>query len=107
MSSIIIKRQFTLTLTVLMLTTLMVAGSIVSSQSDNIAFAKHKNKQNIGQSNEQKQKAVCLTAGANSPVSASCNNAASASNNNNGGNAAASNGRGHGDSDQGIGQSNK
>jgi hypothetical protein len=105
MSSIITKKQFSLTLIVLVLTTFMVAGSIVSSSSDNIAFAKHKNGQHIGQNNEQKQKAVCLTAGANSPVSGSCNNQAAANNNNNGGNAAS--GSGHGGSDQGIGQNNK
>ena len=43
-------------------------------------------KQNIGQFNEQNQKAVCLTAGANSPISTSCNNAANARNDNNSGN---------------------
>src|SRR6476620_3478900 len=104
MSSIIIKRQLSLTLIVLVLTTVMVAGTIFSASSDTIVFAKkHKNSQKIGQSNEQKQKAVCLTAGANSGVDRSCNNAARAANDNNGGNAAASGGRGHGDSDQGIG----
>src|SRR3954470_3080484 len=107
MSSIIIKRQLSLTLIVLVLTTVMVAGTIFSASSDTIVFAKkHKNNQKIGQSNEQKQKAVCLTAGANSGVDRSCNNAASARNDNNGGNGAASGGRGHGGSDQGIGQSN-
>ncbi len=74
MSSIIIKRQLSLTLIVLVLTTVMVAGTIFSASSDTIVFAKkHKNNQKIGQSNEQKQKAVCLTAGANSPIK-SCNN---------------------------------
>ena len=45
MSSIIIKRQLSLTLIVLMLTTVMVAGTIFSSSSDTIVFAKkHKPK---------------------------------------------------------------
>jgi len=84
----------------------MVAGTIFSASSDTIVFAKkHKNNQKIGQSNEQKQKAVCLTAGANSGINRSCNNAADARNDNNGGNAAASGG--HGDSNQKIGQSNE
>ncbi len=108
MSSIIIKRQLSLTLIILMLTTVMVAGTIFSASSDTIVFAKkHKNHQKIDQCNEQKQKAVCLTAGANSRISESCNNRADARNDNNGGNAAASSGGGHGDSKQSIGQSNK
>ena len=88
MSPIIVKKQSSLTLIVLMLTALMIAGSILSSPSDNVAFAK-KDKQSIEQHNKQKQKAVCLTAGANSPISISCNNSASATNTNNGGNAKA------------------
>jgi uncharacterized membrane-anchored protein len=84
----------------------MVAGTIFSASSDTIVFAKkHKNNQKIGQSNEQKQKAVCLTAGANSPISTSCNNSSVSANSNNGGNAAALGG--HGDSKQSIGQSNE
>jgi ribosomal protein L40E len=109
MSSIIIKRQSSLTLIVLVLTTLMIAGTIFSASSDdnNLVFAK-KHKQSIGQSNKQHQKAVCLSAGANSPISASCNNSALAANANGGGNAAASSGHGsHGGSDQSIGQSNE
>jgi len=107
MSSKIIKKQSSLTLIVLMLTTLMIAGSIFSSSSDNVVFAK-KDKQSIGQFNEQKQKAVCLTAGANSPVSISCNNDARAENTNGGGNVKASSGSGyHQVSDQKIGQHNK
>src|SRR4051795_2502445 len=106
MSSIIIKRQLSLTLIVLVLTTVMVAGTIFSASSDTIVFAKkHKHNQKIGQSNEQKQKAVCLTAGANSPISTSCNNSSVSANSNNGGNAAALGG--HGDSKQSIGQSNE
>jgi hypothetical protein len=106
MSSIIIKRPLSLTLIVLVLTTVMVAGTILSASSDTIAFAKkHKNNQKIGQSNEQKQKSVCLTAGANSPISTSCNNSSVSANSNNGGNAAALSG--HGDSKQKIGQSNE
>ena len=70
MSSIINKRQLSLTLVVLALTTVMIAGTIFSSTSDDHAvFAKkHKQKQNIGQSNEQNQKAICLTSGKNSAV---------------------------------------
>ena len=106
MSSIIIKRQLSLTLIVLVLTTVMVAGTIFSASSDTIVFAKkHKNNQKIHQSNEQKQKSVCLTAGANSPISTSCNNSAVSANSNNGGNAAALGG--HGNSKQSIGQSNE
>jgi|SRR3954452_20203688 hypothetical protein len=107
MSSIIIKRQLSLTLIVLVLTTVMVAGTIFSASSDTIVFAKkHKHHQKIGQSNEQKQKAVCLTAGANSPISTSCNNSVVSANSNNGGNAAALGG--HGNSNhQKIGQSNE
>jgi len=87
MSSIIIKRQLSLTLIVLVLTTVMVTGTIFSASSDTIVFAKkHKNHQKIDQRNEQKQKAVCISAGANSPISTSCNNAANARNDNNGGN---------------------
>ena len=93
MSSIITKRQLSLTLIVLVLTTIMIAGTIFSASSDdNVAFAKkHKTKQSIDQSNKQKQKAVCLSAGANSPISSSCNNSALAANANGGGNADADN----------------
>jgi hypothetical protein len=108
MSSIIIKRQLSLTLIVLVLTTVMVAGTIFSASSDTIVFAKkHKNNQKIGQSNEQKQKSVCLTAGANSPISTSCNNSSVSANSNNGGNAAALSGHDGGNSKQKIGQSNE
>jgi|tagenome__1003787_1003787.scaffolds.fasta_scaffold20968377_2 hypothetical protein len=47
------------------------------------------NSQSIGQSNVQNQKSTVVTAGANSPVLNSGNNAAVATNTNNGGNAAA------------------
>ena len=47
--------------------------------------------QRIGQSGHQHQHSFCLSAGANSPVSASCNNAAANANTNAGGNGAASN----------------
>jgi len=105
MSSIIIKRQLSLTLIVLVLTTVMVTGTIFSASSDTIVFAKkHKNHQKIDQRNEQKQKAVCISAGANSPISTSCNNSAVSGNANGGGNAAALGG--HGDSNQKIGQHN-
>jgi hypothetical protein len=47
------------------------------------------NRQRIHQSNHQHQSSTVVTAGANSPVTNSGNNAATATNTNNGGNAAA------------------
>ena len=48
-----------------------------------------RNRQSISQHNHQHQSSTIVTAGANSPVTNSGNNAATATNTNNGGNAAA------------------
>src|SRR5690348_900505 len=100
MSSITNKQTY-LVLLVVVFTTFLITSTVLSSASDNTVFAKSKHKksvhkhtssQKISQENKQKQKAVCLTAGANSGVTGSCNNTATASNSNNGGNAAAGSG---------------
>ena len=107
--SYITKKQSSLALLVIVFATLLIAGTILSSTvTDNSAFAKKHKKgthQKIDQSSHQSQKSFCVTAGANSGVSGSCNNAASSTNTNNGGNGAASSGgSGHG-SNQKIDQS--
>jgi hypothetical protein len=106
--SSITKKQSSLALVVIVFATILIAGKILTSSSDNTVMAKKHKKgthQKIEQSNHQSQKATCLTAGANSGISGSCNNTAAALNANGGGNGAASNGKGSG-SDQKIGQSN-
>ena len=62
--------------------------------------------QKIGLHNSQKQHSICVSAGAGSPISGSCNNAAVSSQTNNGGNGAASSGSGGSGSSQKIGLHN-
>ena len=61
-------------------------ASLVVDQA-NASF--RSNRQSISQHNHQDQSSTVVTAGANSPVTNSGNNAATATNTNNGGNAAA------------------
>ena len=68
--------------------TAMITSILVDNSVD--ARRHHKsNHQSISQSNHQSQSSSVVTAGANSPVTNSGNNAATATNTNNGGNAAA------------------
>ena len=64
--------------------TALIASSVVDQ-----ANAHRSNKQSISQHNDQHQSSTVVTAGANSPVTNSCNNAETATNTNNGVNAAA------------------
>jgi|SRR6476620_4368858 len=95
------KKQVTFGLLAVVFATALIVGVVTTSDS---AFAKkwHKhhnhsghqhngksNAQAISQSCHQSQHSTVLTAGANSPVSNSGNNAAVCTNTNNGGNAAA------------------
>jgi ABC-type nickel/cobalt efflux system permease component RcnA len=106
--TMISKKQAYISMLVFAFATIMITGYISTSSLDNLAFASrnhhhshhhphhHDNKssnthQRIGQSGHQHQHSFCLSAGANSPVSASCNNAAANANDNTGGNGAASN----------------
>ncbi|HEY6534731.1 MAG TPA: hypothetical protein VIY08_02830 [Candidatus Nitrosocosmicus sp.] len=71
-----------------------VAQSANHNAGGNAGFADHSGNSRFGQSIDQSgiqhQHAICLSAGAFSPVTSSCNNVASHQNNNLGGNAAAS-----------------
>ena len=64
--------------------TALIASLVVDSVN-----AQSSNRQSISQRNHQHQSSSVVTAGANSPVTNSGNNAATATNTNNGGNAAA------------------
>jgi hypothetical protein len=64
--------------------TALIASLVVDSVN-----AQRSNRQSISQHNNQHQSSTVVTAGANSPVTNSGNNAATATNTNNGGNAAA------------------
>jgi hypothetical protein len=114
----VIKNQTSLALIVIVFTTIMIAGTIVS-YNDDLAFAwRHNhnhfnhfddkssnNHQRIDQSSVQRQHSFCLTAGFGSPVSASCNNNAASANANTGGNGASSDNDGNSGTHQKIGQS--
>jgi hypothetical protein len=116
--SYVTKNQTSLALIVIVFTTIMIAGTIVSA-ADNLAFASRNNHnhfnhfndkssnnhQRIGQSSDQRQHSFCLTAGFGSPVSASCNNTAASANANTGGNGAASDNNGNIGTHQKVGQS--
>ena len=117
--TIITKKQSSISVLVIAFATIMIAGTIASNSADDSAFASrnhhhsghhqhhhsghhqhhhsghHNNKsfninQQIDQSSSQHQNSFCLSAGAFSPVSASCNNTAASTNVNTGGNGAAS-----------------
>jgi ABC-type nickel/cobalt efflux system permease component RcnA len=115
----ITKNQIALSLIVIVFATIMITGNIKSS-IDNSAFASrnhhhHSNNhhhhhhhsdhfnnpddkssntsQKIDQSSHQNQNSFCLSAGAFSPVSASCNNTATSANFNTGSNGAAASGQ--------------
>ena len=66
-----------------------ICNSINRKFSSRPANALRSNRQSISQHNHQHQSSTVVTAGANSPVTNSGNNAATATNTNNGGNAAA------------------
>ena len=114
----VIKNQTSLALIVIVFTTIMIAGTIVS-YNDDLAFAwRHNhnhfnhfddkssnNHQRIDQSSVQRQHSFCLTAGFDSPVSASCNNTAASTNANAGSNGAASDSNGNSRTHQNIDQS--
>src|SRR6185437_4413821 len=110
----ITKNQISLALIVIVFTTTMIASNVESS-TDNLVFASrghhhhdhfnHHSDQDIGQSTHQHQHSFCLSAGAGSPVTASCNNAAGSANFNTGNNGLASDHGGNGRSNQDIGQS--
>ncbi len=112
--SYITKNQTYLVLIVIVFTTIVIAGNIVSA-ADNLAFASRNdhhhfdksshNHQRIGQSSDQRQHSFCLTAGFGSPVSASCNNNAASANANTGSNGASSDNDGNSVTHQKIGQS--
>jgi hypothetical protein len=65
------------------------ATALIASLVVDQASAQRHNRQSISQHNHQSQSSTVVTAGANSGVSFSGNNAATATNTNNGGNAAA------------------
>ena len=97
--SYITKKQTYLVLLVIVFTTVMITGTIASS-ADNSVFAKKNgskkgNHQKIGLSDSISQKAICITAGGNSPISESCTNTANSKMDNSGGNMG---GSGHGSS---------
>jgi hypothetical protein len=107
--TVITKKQSPISLLVVAFATIIIAGTIAANSADDSAFASrnhhhghhnhhsghHNNKssntnQQIDQSSNQHQNSFCLSAGAFSPVSASCNNTAASTNLNTGGNGAAS-----------------
>jgi hypothetical protein len=112
--SYVTKNQTYLALIVIVFTTIMIVGNIVSA-ADNLSFASRNdhhhfdksshNHQRIGQSSDQRQHSFCLTAGFGSPVSASCNNTAASTNANAGSNGAASDSNGNSRTHQNIDQS--
>ena len=82
------KKQLTFGVLAVVLATAMIASILVDNSVD--ARKHHKsNHQSISQSCHQHQSSSVVTAGANSPVLNSGNNAAVCTNTNNGGNAAA------------------
>ena len=96
------KKQSSISVIVIAFAAIMIAGTFAVNSADNSAFASrnhhhpghHNNKssntnQQIDQSSSQHQNSFCLSAGAFSPVSASCNNIAASTNVNTGGNGAA------------------
>ena len=106
----ITKKQASIALVVVALSAIMVAGTIVSSADNAFAHRHHHHHhhhfffshhhdhskhssihQSIHQGCNQHQHSTVLTAGANSPISTSGNNAALCANLNGGGNAAANN----------------
>ena len=108
--TIITKKQSSISLLVVAFATIMIAGTIAANSADDSAFASRNHQhfghhnhhsghhnphrstphQQIDQSSSQHQNSFCLSAGAFSPVSASCNNIASSTNVNTGGNGAVS-----------------
>ncbi len=100
----ITKKQASIALVVVALSAIMIAGTIVSSADNAFAHRHHHHffshhhhhgkhssiHQSIHQGCNQHQHSTVLTAGANSPISTSGNNAAACANFNVGGNAAAS-----------------
>jgi ABC-type nickel/cobalt efflux system permease component RcnA len=106
--TMISQKQAYISMLVVAFAIIMITGYILTSSLDNSAFSSrnhhhshhhshhHQDKisntnQIIGQSGQQPQRSFCQSVGANSPVSASCNNAAANANANIGGNGAASN----------------
>ena len=65
------------------------ATALIASIVVDQVNARKSNRQSISQPNNQHQRSTVVTAGANSPVTNSGNNAATATDTNNGGNAAA------------------
>ena len=82
----IFKKQFSLALVAVVFATALISSALVVSSVD--ATKSKSNRQTIAQSCNQNQQSSVVTAGANSPVSNSGNNAAVCTNTNNGGNAA-------------------
>jgi hypothetical protein len=80
------KKQLSLTLVAVVFATALISSALVVSSVD--ATKSKSNRQTIAQSCNQNQQSSVVTAGANSPVSNSGNNAAVCTNTNNGGNAA-------------------
>jgi len=107
----ITKKQASIALVIVALSAIMIAGTIVSSADNAFAHRHHHHHhhhhfffshhhhhgkhssihQSIHQGCNQHQHSTVLTAGANSPISTSGNNAALCANLNGGGNAAANN----------------
>jgi len=81
------KKQFSLALVAVVFATALIASALVVDSVD--AKKSKSNRQTIAQSCNQNQHSSVVTAGANSPVLNSGNNAAVCTNTNNGGNAAA------------------
>ncbi|MER5175534.1 MAG: hypothetical protein ABJB76_06375 [Candidatus Nitrosocosmicus sp.] len=85
----ITKKQTYLSLLVIVFATVMITGTIESSADNSVFAKKHKDSkkgsQNIGISDHISQKAICITAGGNSPISGSCSNIADSTMNNSGG----------------------
>jgi len=80
------KKQLSLTLVAVVFATTLISSALVVSSVD--ATKSKNNRQTIAQSCNQNQQSSVVTAGANSPVLNSGNNAAVCTNTNNGGNAA-------------------
>ncbi len=104
----ITKKQVSITLVIVALSAVMIAGTIASSADNAFAHRHHHHHffffshhhhhgkhssihQSIGQGCHQHQHSTVLTAGANSPISTSGNNLGVCANLNGGGNAAANN----------------
>ncbi len=87
--SYITKKQTYLSLLVIVFATVMITGTIASSADNSVFAKKHKDSkkgsQKIGISDHVSQKVVCITAGGNSPISASCSNTSRSTMDNSGG----------------------